>query len=138
MPISKVLRHFQATHQLMAFVIDEYGTMTGMVTLENVLERIVGEVDDEFDVADPNIVPEGPAEFLVNGTTPIDEVRRRLKIPLEESAEADTISGMLMDFQQKILTQGDQIELEGAVAEVIETKNDSATKVRFKLKNPIT
>ena len=138
MPISKVLRHFQATHQLMAFVIDEYGTMTGMVTLENVLERIVGEVDDEFDVADPNIVPEGPADFLVNGTTSIDEIRRRLKIPLQESMEADTISGLLMDFQQKILTQGDRIELEGAVAEVIETKNDSATKVRFKLEKPIT
>ncbi|PAY18446.1 hypothetical protein CKO51_16495 [Rhodopirellula sp. SM50] len=136
MPISKVLRHFQATHQLMAFVIDEYGTITGMVTLENVLERIVGEVDDEFDNADPNIVPEGKGEFVVNGTTPIDEVRRRLAIPLNESDEADTISGMLMDFQQKILAQGDRIELDGAVAEVLEMKNDSATKIRFRLVSP--
>ncbi|MCS7470921.1 hemolysin family protein [Stieleria sp. ICT_E10.1] len=136
MPISKVLRHFQATHQLMAFVIDEYGTITGMVTLENVLERIVGEVDDEFDNADPNIVPEGKGEFVVNGTTPIEEVRRRLAIPLNESDEADTISGMLMDFQQKILAQGDRIELDGAVAEVLEMKNDSATKIRFRLTSP--
>ena len=131
MPISKVLRHFQATHQLMAFVIDEYGTITGMVTLENVLERIVGEVDDEFDSADPNIVPEGPMEFIVNGTTLIEEVRRRLSIPLLESNEADTVSGLLMEYSQKILSQGDKIELEGAVAEVLEMKNDSATKVRF-------
>lgn len=137
MPISKVLRHFQATHQLMAFVIDEYGTITGMVTLENVLERIVGEVDDEFDNSDPNIVPEGPTEFIVNGTTPIDEARRRLAIPLEESEEADTIGGLLMDVRQKILSQGDQIVLEGALAEVLEMKNDSATKVRFKLDNSI-
>ncbi|QEF98629.1 Hemolysin C [Stieleria maiorica] len=136
MPISKVLRHFQATHQLLAFVIDEYGTITGIVTLENVLERIVGEVDDEFDNADPNIVPEGRDQFLVNGTTSIDEVRRRLAIPLNESDEADTISGMLMDYHQKILTQGDRIELEGAVAEVLEMKNDSATKVRFRLNPP--
>jgi CBS domain containing-hemolysin-like protein len=133
MPISKVLRHFQATHQLMAFVIDEYGTITGMVTLENVLERIVGEVDDEFDNADPNIVPEGPTEFLVNGTTPIEEARRRLDIPLEESEEADTVSGLLMEYSQRILSQGDVIELDGAVAEVLEMKNDSATKVRFKV-----
>ncbi|MGB7345633.1 MAG: hemolysin family protein [Pirellulaceae bacterium] len=131
MPISKVLRHFQATHQLMAFVIDEYGTITGMVTLENVLERIVGEVDDEFDNADPNIVPEGPMEFIVNGTTPIEEVRQRLSIPLGESSEADTVSGLLMEYSQKILSQGDKISLEGAMAEVLETKNDSATKVRF-------
>lgn len=136
MPISKVLRHFQATHQLMAFVIDEYGTITGMVTLENVLERIVGEVDDEFDNADPNIVPEAAGEFIVNGITPIDELRRRLDIPLEESEDADTVSGLLMEHSQRILTQGDKIELEGAVAEVLEMKNDSATKVRFKLDAP--
>ncbi len=135
MPISKVLRHFQATHQLMAFVIDEYGTITGVVTLENVLERIVGEVDDEFDNADPNIVPEGPMEFIVNGATPIEEVRRRLNIPLEESTEADTVSGLLMEYSQKILSQGDKIVLEGAVAEVLEMKNDSATKVRFNLES---
>lgn len=133
MPISRVLRHFQATHQLMAFVIDEYGTITGMVTLENVLEKIVGEVDDEFDNADPDIVPAGPGEFILNGTTSIDEARRRLAIPLRESEEADTISGLLMDFKQKILIQGDRIQLDGATAEVLEMKNDSATKVRFRI-----
>ena len=49
MSISQVLRHFQATHQLLAFVVDEYGTIIGIVTLENVLEKIVGPVEDEFD-----------------------------------------------------------------------------------------
>jgi CBS domain containing-hemolysin-like protein len=131
MPISRVLRHFQATHQLMAFVIDEYGTITGMVTLENVLEKIVGEVDDEFDNADPDIVPSGPGEFLVNGTTSVEDARRQLKIPLLESNEADTVSGLLTDHRQQILTQGEKIQLDGAVAEIAEVKNDTATKVRF-------
>jgi CBS domain containing-hemolysin-like protein len=133
MPISRVLRHFQATHQLMAFVIDEYGTITGMVTLENVLEKIVGPVEDEFDESDPDVVPAGPGEFIVNGTTPLDEARRRLDLPLLESTEADTVSGLLMDYKQGILTQGDVIELEGAAVEVIEVKHDSATKVRFRI-----
>ncbi len=133
MPISRVLRHFQATHQLMAFVIDEYGTITGMVTLENVLEKIVGEVDDEFDSADPDIVPAGPGEFIINGTTGVEEVRRRLSLPLEESEDADTISGLLMDVKQKILVQGDKLQVEGATAEVLEMKNDSATKLKFKI-----
>ncbi len=131
MPISRVLRHFQATHQLMAFVIDEYGTITGMVTLENVLEKIVGEVDDEFDNADPDIVPAGPGEFIVNGSTGIEEVRRRLSLPLEESQEADTISGLLMDVKQKILVQGDKLQVDGAMVEVLEMKHDSATKLKF-------
>jgi CBS domain containing-hemolysin-like protein len=133
MPISRVLRHFQATHQLLAFVIDEYGTATGIVTLENVLERIVGPVEDEFDTEQPDIVPTGPGEFLVNGVLRLDEARRELGIPLEESEEADTISGLLMDHHQKILTQGDVIQLAGAVAEVLEVKNDRATKIRFRL-----
>ena len=133
MPISRVLRHFQATHQLMAFVIDEYGTITGMVTLENVLERIVGDVDDEFDVSEPNIVPEAAGEFIVSGTTPLDEARDRMSIPLLESNDADTISGLLTECNQKILTQGDRIELEGATAEILEIKHDSATKVRIKV-----
>lgn len=133
MPISRVLRHFQATHQLMAFVIDEYGTITGMVTLENVLEKIVGDVDDEFDNAEPDIVPEGPGSFLVRGATSIEFAREKLKIPLTESTEADTVAGLLMEYCQKILSQGDSIDLEGAVVEVLEMKNDSATKVRFKI-----
>ena len=133
MPISRVLRHFQATHQLMAFVIDEYGTITGMVTLENVLERIVGDVDDEFDVSEPNIVPEASGEFIVSGTTPLEEARDRMSIPLLESNDADTISGLLTECNQKILTQGDKIDLEGATAEILEIKHDSATKVRIKV-----
>ncbi len=133
MPISRVLRHFQATHQLMAYVIDEYGTITGMVTLENVLEKIVGAVEDEFDHADPDVVPAGPGEFIVNGMTPLDEVRQRLDLPLMESSEADTISGLLMDVKQRILAQGDVIELQGAVVDVLEVKHDSATKVRFRI-----
>lgn len=131
MPISRVLRHFQATHQLMAFVIDEYGTITGMVTLENVLEKIVGEVDDEFDHADPNIVPSGPGEFIVSGTTSLEEARREMDIPLLESSEADTVNGLLTEYRQQILSQGEKIELDGAVAEVTEVKNDSATKIKF-------
>jgi CBS domain containing-hemolysin-like protein len=104
-----------------------------MVTLENVLERIVGPVEDEFDIAEPNVVPAGPGEFIVNGLTPLDEARRCLDIPLLESNEADTVSGLLMESKQNILTQGDKIELEGAVAEVLEIKHDSATKIRFRI-----
>ncbi len=133
MPISRVLRHFQATHQLLAFVIDEYGTVTGIVTLENVLERIVGPVEDEFDTEEPNVIPTGPDEYLVSGSTGLEEARGEIGIPLEESVEADTVSGLLMDHHQKILAQGDLIQLEGATAEVIEVKSDRATKVRFRL-----
>lgn len=133
MPISRVLRHFQATHQLLAFVVDEHGLITGIVTLENVLERIVGSVEDEFDTEQPNVVPTGPDEFIVDGSTPLAEARDEIGIPLQESVQADTVNGLLMDQHQKILTQGDVVELRGATAEVLEVKRDRATKVRFRL-----
>lgn len=136
MPISRVLRHFQATHQLMAFVIDEYGTITGMVTLENVLERIVGEVDDEFDQADPNIVPSGPSEFTVLGTTTIEEITQRLGIAIDEATDANTLAGLLMETEERMLAQGDEIALSGATAKIIELRNDSPSRILITMDEP--
>jgi CBS domain containing-hemolysin-like protein len=129
LPISKLLRHFQASHQLLAFVIDEYGTVIGVVTLENVLEQIIGDVEDEFDTEQTNIVPDGPDEWIVLGSTPVDDVERRLGIPYGE-AEADTFSGLLMHYAEHILAPGDRIELSGFVAEVLEVRDDRAHRVR--------
>ena len=129
LPISKLLRHFQASHQLLAFVIDEYGTVIGVVTLENVLEQIIGDVEDEFDTEQTNIVPDGPDEWIVLGSTPVDDVERRLGIPYGE-AEVDTFSGLLMHHAEHILAPGDRIELTGFVAEVLEVRDDRAYRVR--------
>ena len=137
MPISLVLRHFQATHQLLSLVLDEFGSVTGVVTLENVLERIIGSVEDEFDSEQPNIVPAGPDEFIVTGATSLAEARRELGIPLNESDQADTISGLLMDYQQKIPKPGDTAKLEGATAEIMEVRSDHASKIHIVLTNQI-
>ncbi|MCA9177764.1 MAG: HlyC/CorC family transporter [Planctomycetales bacterium] len=137
MPISRVLRHFQATHQLMAFVIDEFGTITGMVTLENVLERIVGAVDDEFDHADPNIVSAGPNEYVVLGTTPIDEMASKLGIEVDDT-DADTVAGFLMESEERVLSQGDQIQLGAASARILEIRNDAPAKIQITIEEGAT
>jgi CBS domain containing-hemolysin-like protein len=129
MPISNLLRHFQATHQLLAFVVDEYGTVIGIVTLENVLEQIIGEVDDEFDNAEPNIVSQGADQWLVLGTTPIDEISRKLNIAVED-ADVDTFSGFLVHHAQQLLSAGDTIELGEYVVDVVEVRDDRAVLVR--------
>jgi len=132
MPISRVLRHFQATHQLLAFVVDEYGTVIGIVTLENVLEEIVGPVDDEFDVEETAIVPSGPGEYIVLGSTPIRDVEIVLKVNLDDE-DVDTVSGVLMTRAQKMLAAGDQVQFDGAVADILEVRDDRAYKIRFTL-----
>ena len=132
MPISRLLRHFQATHELMALVVDEYGTLVGFVTLENVLEEIVGPVEDEFDTEPPPIVEEGPQAFIVLGSSPVKVVNRRLGLGLA-SRDADTFSGLLTARLGRIPKAGDRVDLEDAAAEVLEVKGARATRVRVTL-----
>ena len=132
MPISKLLRHFQGTHQHMAFVVDEYGMMIGIVTLENVLEEIIGEVADEFDVEDPEIVPDGPDSFVILGSTAVQDVENRLGIQFEY-ADVDTMSGLLLNKAERLLVAGDVIEFPNAIAKVLSVSDDRATKVRLTL-----
>lgn len=129
MLISKLLRHFQATHQLLAFVIDEFGNTIGIVTLENVLETIIGSVDDEFDEKQTDIVPTGKDQYLINGSTPINIVAAEIGFQADDS-EADTFSGYLTQKVERMLSRGDIIKLENAVAEVIEVRDDRATSIR--------
>ena len=131
MPISRLLKHFQGTHQHMAFVIDEYGTVIGIVTMENVIEQIVGKVEDEFDLETPDVVPDEPGVFIVQGSAPIESVRRTLK--LELPGDVDTFSGLLVSVEGEILEAGDKIDLDGATAEVLDVKGSRATRVRVRL-----
>ena len=135
MPISKVLKRIQNTHQLLTFVIDEYGTIIGVVTLENVLEKIIGPVDDEFDAEEePSIrrlagTGDG-VQFMVLGSTPISEVEKALGLNLDD-LDVDTAAGVLMSRSGKLPARGDRIEFDGAVAEILEVKNDHAERIRF-------
>lgn len=133
MPISQVLKKIQNTHQLLTFVVDEYGTIIGICTLENILEKIIGPVDDEFDtVEEPAIQSLGGGEFLVLGSTPISEMEKKFGMNLDDD-DADTLAGVLMARSGKMPERGDVVAFEGATAEVVEVKNDHAERVRFRL-----
>lgn len=133
MPISKLLRHFQGTHQLLAFVIDEYGTIIGIVTLENVLEEIIGDVADEFDVESPEIVPDGPGAYVVQGSAAVEDVESKLSLSFGE-ADVDTMSGLLMDVAERLVTAGEVIDLGVAEAKVLEVGDDRVTRLRLTIK----
>ena len=130
--VNRLLRQMQSTHQHMATVVDEFGTSIGIVTLENVLEQLVGAVQDEFDSETPEIISEGEGRFVVQGQLPIDRINRELKLELE-STNVDTISGLLVSRLGRLLKVGDKVHLEGADAEVDEVQAGRATKVRLSL-----
>jgi CBS domain containing-hemolysin-like protein len=132
MLISRLLRHFQVTRQHMALVVDEYGTVIGIVTLENVIEEIVGPVEDEFDAETPDVVPENQGSFLVNGAADLEDVSEALNLELTSDA-SDTLSGLLTDRLGRIVRQGDVVVLPGAVATVLEARGSRARQVRIQI-----
>ena len=133
LPISRLLHEMQKTHQHMALVDDEHGSVVGIVTMENVVEQIVGEVQDEFDAEPPEIVSEGPNVFKVNGHLPLERVNRELRLNLS-SPDVDTLSGLLVSRVNRLLRAGDRVELQGAVVHVLEEEGGRATQVRIALR----
>ena len=132
MPTSQLLRHFQKTHQLMAIVVDEYGTVVGIVTLENVLEQIIGPVDDEFDVEAPDMTPDGEGRFIVQAHTSLDAVNRAFGLELD-AADVDTLAGILLERVGRVLQVGDRVDFDGTLAEVIEVDGTRAKQIRVTL-----
>ena len=132
LPISRLLREMQSTHQHMALVDDEHGSVVGIVTMENVVEQIVGAVQDEFDSETPEIVPEAHGAYKVSGQLPLDRLNRELGLGLE-SQDVDTLSGLLVSRLNRLVKAGDKIALEGATAQVIEEQGGRATQVRIRV-----
>jgi len=135
-PISKLLRQFQSSHQHIAFVIDEYGSVAGIITLEDIIEQIVGPVEDEFDQIEPDIVPCDPGSCIVLGNVHVDRVNKAMHLDLDTDV-ADTLSGYVMGVQGKVLTKGDRVELPGAVADVLEIRGNRAKKIRITPTAPV-
>ena len=132
LPISRLLREMQSTRQHMVLIDDEYGSVVGLITLENVVEQIVGAVQDEFDTEAPEIVPEGAGSYKVRGSLPIDRINRELELDLYSSG-VDTLSGLLVSRLNRLLKVGDKVRLSGAVAEVVEEQGGRATEVRIRI-----
>ncbi len=112
LPVPRLLRQFQTRQIHLAVVVDEYGSTVGIVTLEDVLEEIVGEIEDEFDTADPvPFVKEGDT-FRVNGTYPLHELREQLTIPDDlDLHDVDTIGGYVVRQLKRWPRNGDSVEM---------------------------
>lgn len=132
LPLRRLLRQFQTTRQHMAFLVDEHGTLTGMLTLEDVLELLVGSLEDEFDDEMPDIYPEGARQFVISGGLPVEILNRRFGLELD-TENVDTVAGLLLLKAGRMLVPGDRFELPGVQATVVEVKNRRATRIRLKL-----
>lgn len=129
--IKEILTDMQRSKQHMAIVVDEHGSSTGIITLENVIEKVVGSIQDEFDAETPNIIAESRTSYMVKGATPLDQINRELSTELR-SANVDTLSGYLVAQLGRLLAVGDHVDIPGMTAEVVEIEGNRATKIRLK------
>jgi putative hemolysin len=130
MNISKLLKEMQRKRVHMALVIDEYGGVSGLVTMEDLLEEIVGEIRDEYDTESPVIQISGGV-YLVDASISIRDLKEDYKIEIPESTEYETLSGFLLTTLQKIPKVGDVIEIEAKKITVSEMVGQRISKIKL-------
>jgi magnesium and cobalt exporter, CNNM family len=128
--VPELLKQFQRQQTQIAIVVDEYGGTAGLVTIEDLLEEIVGEIRDEYDVESEPIVDEGNGHFVFSGKVDIDEVAQRLKVQIEREG-FETVGGFLMSHIGRVPTVGERFEIDGLVVEILDAERRRVNKVRM-------
>lgn len=123
------LNAFREKREHFALVVDEYGALMGLVTLEDILEEIVGAIEDEHDITVEGIQPEDNEQWLVDGGVPIRDLNRALDWELPDE-EAVTIAGLVIHEAQTIPERGQVFQFHGARFEVVERRRNQITKLR--------
>jgi CBS domain containing-hemolysin-like protein len=119
--LAALLTDFRRTNQHMAIVVDEYGAMQGIATLEDLLEEIVGEIEDEFDLPDESFEQVDDDTIRIDGTFPIDDFNERFEtdLPVEDF---HTMAGFVFGLLGRAPEQGDNVSHDGLEFEVLEVE----------------
>lgn len=131
------LTEFKRTKNHMAIVVDEYGSMIGIVTLEDIVEEIVGDIEDEHDDEESyeeEIQEQPNGEFIVDGSLLLRDFTRKTKIPFENVDGISTVAGLIIHAVHKIPKKGDIITLNDMILEVLDATAHKIKKVRLTFK----
>ncbi len=129
--VSDLLREFQRQQVQIALVVDEYGGTAGLVTIEDLLEEIVGEIRDEYDVESEAITEEADGAFLVSGKADIESVCDRLGVAIEREG-FETFGGYILARAGRVPAVGEAFEFDGLQVEVIDAERRRVHKVRVR------
>ena len=127
--VSELLKELQRRQVQMAIVVDEYGGTAGLVTVEDLLEEIVGEIRDEYDVESETVTDEGLGTFVFNGKVSVDEVGDRLDVEIEREG-FETVGGYVLSHLGRMPYVGEAVDIGDLAVEVLEVQRRRITKVR--------
>jgi putative hemolysin len=128
--LGALLADFRRTKQHMAVVVDEYGNMQGIVTLEDLLEEIVGEIEDEFDLPDESWQRIDENTIEVDGTFPIDDFNEQFARDLPHE-DYHTIAGLVFGQLGRAPNEGDEVDLDGLHFRVLEVEGSRILRLRI-------
>jgi putative hemolysin len=130
--VAEMLREFQRKQVQIAIVVDEYGGTAGLVTIEDLLEEIVGEIRDEYDVETEPVIDVGQGAFVFSAKVNIAEVRDRLGVEIEPEG-FETVGGYLLTRVGRVPAVGETFDFDGLEVEVLEAERRRIHKVRMRL-----
>jgi len=133
--VSELLKEMQRRQAQMAIVVDEYGGTAGLATVEDLLEEIVGEIRDEYDVESETVVDEGNGTFVFSGKVNVDEVHDRLGIEVEREG-FETVGGYLLSHLGRMPYVGERFDVDGLDVEVLEVERRRIAKIRLRRREP--
>ncbi|KWT86762.1 hemolysin family protein [Candidatus Magnetominusculus xianensis] len=132
MMISHLLSEMQKKHTHMAIAVNEHGTVTGIVTIEDLLEEIVGEIRDEHDTERP-VISIGLGVYIIYASINIRDLKEDFNIEIPESPQYDTLGGFVVTHLQKIPEGGEIIELDGMKITILEMVHTRVAKVKVEI-----
>ncbi len=128
--VPELLKEFQRKRLQSAIVVDEYGGTAGLVTVEDLLEEIVGEIRDEYDVEVERIIDEGGGRFVFSGSVHVEEMANLMKVSIEGQG-FETVGGFLLSRLGRVPAVGEHFDLDGLDVEILETEQRRITRVRL-------
>ena len=131
--IKNVLKEFQKTHIQMAIVTNEIGELTGIISMEDILEELVGEIQDEYDNERPIVEKTGEHTYLVNAHHALSDINKYIPYRLAESEHFETLAGLLSEkFEGQELKEGDKIQLKDYDVIILKMYRNSTETVLLK------
>jgi CBS domain containing-hemolysin-like protein len=131
MPVNKLLSQFIKQKQGITIVVDEYGGTAGIITMEDVVEEIFGEIEDEHDSEDLIEEQHEESVYTFSGRQEIEYINNEYNLDLPESDEYETLAGLIVTVHENFPNEGDVIEIDNFHFEILECSNSKIEKIKI-------